>query len=112
MAINRKVTNHAVVLSVSGKLMGGPETVEIHEEVKSCIADGFRHIIIDLARVKWLNSAGLGVLIASLTSTRNAGGELHIVGANKKVNSLFVLTKLVTVFETFDTIGDAMTIRA
>ena len=91
MAVKEKITGDVAVLSVSGKLMGGNETWEIHEKVKSLIADSVNKVVIDLAKVKWLNSQGLGMLMASYTSLKNAGGQLKVSGAAEKVNSLLMV---------------------
>jgi anti-sigma B factor antagonist len=108
MAIKVNVTKDVAVLSLSGKLMGGHETWVVHEKVKSLIADGFTKIVIDLAKVKWLNSQGLGMLMASHTSLKNAEGDLKIAGATEKVNSLFMITKLITIFDTYETTEKAV----
>jgi anti-sigma B factor antagonist len=108
MAIKVNVTKDVAVLSVSGKLMGGRETWAVHEKVKSLIADGITRIVINLAKVKWLNSQGLGMLMASHTSLKNAKGDLKIAGATEKVNSLFMITKLITVFDTYETTDAAV----
>lgn len=103
MAVKEKIEGDVGVVSVSGKMMGGPDTAEIHEKLKSLLADGIKKIVIDLSQVKWMNSQGLGILMACLTSTRNEGGTLRVAGATEKVNSLFMMTKLVTLFDTFET---------
>ena len=108
MAVKEKIVGDVAVLSVSGKLMGGDETKEVHEKVKSLIGDDIKKVVIDLAKVKWLNSSGLGMLISCLTSLQNAEGSLKIAGATEKVNSLFMITKLITVFDTFETVDRAV----
>ena len=102
MPIKEKIVREIAVLEVKGKLMGGSETDECHERVKRFIADDIKNIVIDLSKVKWVNSRGLGMLMACFTSCRNAGGNLKIAGMTEKVNSLFMITKLMTIFETFD----------
>lgn len=108
MAVKEKIIGNVAVLMVSGKLMGGNETREVHEKVKSLINDGLKKVVIDLSKVKWLNSQGLGMLMACFTSLRNAGGDLRIAGATDRVNSLLMITKLITIFETFETADRAV----
>jgi anti-sigma B factor antagonist len=91
------------ILSVKGNLMGGPETISIHDYVKELISQGKKQVVIDLSKVKWMNSSGLGTMMGCLTSLRNAKGDLKLSGVTEKVKSLFMITKLVTLFETFDT---------
>lgn len=108
MAVKEKIKDDIAVLTVTGKLMGGSETMEVHGKLKSLIEDGVKKIVIDLSKVKWLNSQGLGMLISCLTSVTNAEGKLKIAGATEKVNSLFMITKLITVFDTYTTVDEAM----
>ena len=60
MAISEKIHGDVAVLKISGKMMGGPETSEITEKVKSLLNDDVHKIVLDLGKVKWLNSSGLG----------------------------------------------------
>lgn len=108
MSVKSTIQNDYTILKISGKLMGGNETKEVHESVKKTLAKGIKKIVIDLSKVKWVNSQGLGILIASLTSVTNAEGQLKISGATKKVNSLFMITQLITVFETYKSVDQAV----
>lgn len=91
------------VIAVKGNLMGGPETISIHDKVKDLINEEKTKVVIDLAHVKWMNSSGLGTMMGCLTSLRNAKGDLKLSGVTDKVKSLFMITKLITLFETYDT---------
>ena len=108
MAVKEKITGDVAVLAVSGKLMGGDETKEVHEKVKSLLTDGLKKIVIDLSKVKWLNSSGLGILISCLTSVTNSEAQLKIAGATEKVKSLFMITKLITVFDSYESVDRAV----
>ncbi|MCK4656966.1 MAG: STAS domain-containing protein, partial [candidate division Zixibacteria bacterium] len=67
-----------------------------------------KRIIVDLGGVDWMNSTGLGILISSLTTMRNNNGDLKLANITEKIQSLLTITKLVTVFETFDSVDDAV----
>lgn len=108
MAVKKKVVDDVAVFEVKGKLMGGPETDEVHESVKSALESGTIKIVINLSHVKWVNSRGLGMLMACFTSCQNAKGHLKIAGATEKVNSLFMMTKLLTIFDTYDNADQAI----
>ena len=108
LATKQTIQDDVVVLTISGNLMGGDETKEVHEKVKSLLADGRKKFVIDLSKVKWLNSSGLGVLISCLTSVQNADGALKISGATEKVKSLFIMTKLITVFDAYPSVDEAI----
>ena len=92
MKIKESVVDGIAVLTISGKMMGGPDQHGCHERVK----------------VEWLNSSGLGTLIGCMTSCRNSGGEMVVARAARKVNSLFMLTQVIKVFDTFDTVEEAV----
>jgi|YelNatPaOPRAMG01_1025707.scaffolds.fasta_scaffold00001_179 anti-sigma B factor antagonist len=108
MTIKEERRDGVAVLVVKGKMMGGPETAALHQKVKELIGEGVKKVVIDLSGVKWLNSSGLGVLMGAMTSLRNAGGDLKLSGVTDKVQSLFMITKLITIFDTYDTPEEAV----
>ena len=65
-------------------------------------------MVIDLSKVKWMNSQGLGTIMACHTSLTGVGGKLRVSGATEKVNSLFMITKIITIFENFQTADRAI----
>jgi anti-sigma B factor antagonist len=108
MQIKEKMHGDIAVISLKGKLMGGPETLAIHEKVKELTGKKINKVVIDLGSVKWMNSSGLGALMGAMTTLRNAGGELKLTNVTEKVQSLFMITKLITIFETFDEVEQAV----
>ena len=96
------------VLSLSGKLMGGPEIGELHSAIKATLDKKVNHIVLDLKDVKWMGSVGIGILICCLTTVRHAGGDLKLSGLSKKAKSLLVMTRLNNVFETFPRVDSAV----
>jgi anti-sigma B factor antagonist len=107
MKIEMKEVGDVSVMILKGKLMGGPETIEVHEQVKSLIDQDRKKVVIDLSHVAWMNSSGLGTMMGCLTSLKNAGGDLKLAGVTEKVKSLFMITKLITIFETYDSADQA-----
>ena len=108
MQIKEKVGNEAAVLTLKGDLLGEPDTTKMREKIHSLVSDGIKHIVMDLGGLHYINSAGLGSLISSLTTMRNAGGDLRLAHVGDKVQNLFVITQLVKVFETFETVDRAL----
>jgi anti-sigma B factor antagonist len=96
------------ILAVAGNMMGGPETTALHEKVKSLMGDGIKKIIIDLSKVKWMNSSGLGALMSCWGSLRKEGGNLKLANVSKKIDSLLRITQLVQFFETYETVEGAL----
>ncbi len=107
MRIKEKLEKDIAVLTVSGNMMGGPETTALHEKVKSLLADGVKKVVIDLKNVKWMNSSGLGVLMACWGSVVKSGGNLKLASATEKVKSLMIITQLLQFFETYENVNRA-----
>lgn len=102
MKIKERMEGDVAVLTLSGKMMGGPETMALHERIKSLIADGIHNVVIDLHGVKWMNSSGLGVIMACMTSLQQANGKLKLASVTDKVQSIMMITKLIQVFDTYE----------
>jgi len=100
--IKEEIRGDVAVISLSGKLMGGPETSEFHDHIKGLIADGMKKVVVDLGKVKWLNSSGLGALMGAYTSLKNAGGDLKLAQVTERVQSILMITKLITIFDTYE----------
>jgi len=108
MAIKEKIVNDVAILTVRGNLMGGNETQELRDKVYSLISDGVVKVVIDLSKVSWMNSTGLGALMACHTSLANKNGGLAIAHAADKVNSLFMITQLIKIFKNYETVERAV----
>ncbi len=108
MGIKEKIVEDIAVVIPSGKLMGGPETDNLHEKIKSLIDDDMIKIVIDLSKVKWMNSLGLGILMSCFTSVAVAGGNLKLAGVTEKVQSLLMITQVIALFEHHDDVDKAI----
>ena len=108
MTIKEKVENGIAVLTLKGDLIGEPETTDLRDKIHSLIGDKIRKVVMDLSGVNYVNSSGLGTLIAALTTVRNAGGDLRLARVGEKVHSLFIVTQLVKVFETYESVDRAL----
>ena len=96
------------ILAPKGKIMGGPDSTELQEKLRDLIKGNTKRVIIDLSDVDWMNSTGLGILISGLTTMRGSGGELKLARVTDKIQSLLVITKLVTVFESHESVDAAI----
>jgi len=108
MALKENMKGEVAVIELKGKLMGGSETSEIHDKIKELIGKGSIKVVADMERVSWMNSTGLGALMGAMTSLRNAKGDLKLAKIPDNVENLLVITKLVTIFDTFDTVDQAV----
>ncbi len=103
MKIKEKFIGKIPCIYLNGNLMGGDAAVELQDKIRGLLNDGYKQIVIDLKDVKWMNSTGLGALMACLTTVRNNDGDLRLANVTDKIESLLQITKLITVFQTFET---------
>ena len=99
---------NAVVVTLKGNVMGGPDGQKLHDTLHELKEQGKRNIVADLGKVKFMNSSGLGMMISALTTMRNAGGDLRLANVADRIQSLLVITKLITVFRHFDSVDEAV----
>ncbi len=99
---------NCVVIEFKGNVMGGPDAVNLNEKLHELIEKGKNNIVVDLGKVGFMNSSGLGMLIGALTTMRKAGGDLRIANATDKIESLLVITKLITVFKHYKSLDKAV----
>lgn len=108
MRISEEMKGDVVVLRMNGKLMGGPDAETFQKQVRDLVGQGKKHLVVDMSQVSWVNSTGLGILIAGYSTVKNAGGVLKLIGVNKRIDQIFIVTKLHTIFETFDEESQAL----
>jgi anti-sigma B factor antagonist len=97
----RKLNDGIVVIDCAGRLVFGEETAALRDQVKSIIAKGSR-IVLSLADVTYIDSGGLGTLVALYTTAKNADASIKLARLTKRVGDLLQVTKLVTVFDVYD----------
>ncbi|RKX28902.1 MAG: anti-sigma factor antagonist [Candidatus Zixiibacteriota bacterium] len=97
-----------IVLEPKGKIMGGPDATLLHDKLHEIIEAGKKKVVIDLSKVDWMNSTGLGILISSYSTLRKSDGELKLANVTEKIQSLLTITKLVTVFDAHDSVEEAI----
>lgn len=108
MKIRQRLLDDIVVVSLDGPLLGEPEMSEVRKEIYSVLEQGLTKVVLDLGKVNKINSSGLGTILAVLTSIKSKGGELRLANITDHVGSLLVLTKLVKVLKTYETVNRAV----
>lgn len=104
MKLKQQTLAGVVVLSVAGDItMAGTPEDSVAGRVRAALIDGERKFLIDLGRVRYVDSNGLGDLVQALAAVRNRGGVMALLNVTRRLNDLLVLARLVTVFECFDT---------
>lgn len=90
------------VLDIEGRIVLGEESNAFREKVKSLLAAGKKKVILNLANVSYIDSAGLGTLVATFHSARSQGAMLKLTNLGSKFKEVLQVTKLMTVFDTYD----------
>jgi anti-sigma B factor antagonist len=108
MGIVEKKVGNFVIFELEGELMGGAETEQFRGLVDDAIKNEKNKVIVDMKKVNWMNSSGLGMLMSALTSLRSSGGDLKLANVSESVRRPIQITRLDSVFEEFDTIEEAM----
>ena len=106
LAVSKK--DDITILALDGKIMGGPEAGEINDKIHLLMDNEEKKLIIDLEKVEWMNSSGLGILIGAITTLRNNDGELCLIHVSERVKNLFRITKLSEAFNVFDDLDSAL----
>ena len=102
LKLNTRQVNDIIVIDLSGRVTMGEACAAIRDEIRDEIGQGNRKILLNLADVSYIDSAGLGELTAAYTTNRNRGGQLKLLNLTKRVQDLMQITKLYTIFDVYD----------
>lgn len=108
MATNIRHIDGITIVEIVGKMFLGPDTEECHKKVRAVLTEGYKKVVIDLSGAEWVNSRGMGSLMACYVSNMKLGGKLKFAGLTDKTHSLFHTAKLDTVFQIYDTVDNAI----
>ena len=108
MKIDQRAVGDVVVLDLKGRVTMGEGDELLKDKVNSLVNQGHRKIVLNLAGVPYVDSAGLGEIVRTYTTVSRQGGSLKLLNLTKRITDLLSITKLLTVFETFDSENDAV----
>jgi len=108
MKTNVKKLGDVVVLELQGKITIGEGDVLMRKHIKEQVEKGEKNLVLNMKEVKYMDSSGVGELVSSFTSVKNAGGSLKLANLQSRILDLLQLTALITVFEIFDSLEDAL----
>ena len=108
MQIEERNVGDVVVLDLKGKVTLGEGDELLKDKVNSLVNQGHKKIVLNLADVPYIDSAGLGEVVRTYTTVSRQGGSLKLLNLTKRITDLLAITKLLTVFETFDAERDAV----
>ena len=102
MTIDTRSVNGVTVLDLHGKVTIGEGSREVRETIRELLENGNKNILMNLGDVSYVDSAGIGELVSSYTTVTNQGGHFKLLNLTKKIRELLAITKLLTVFDSFD----------
>ena len=108
MQIEERIVNDVTVLDLRGKLTLGDGDELLKDKINSLIQQDRKSILLNLEAVPYIDSAGLGEIVRTYTTVSRQSGKLKLVHLTKRITDLLMITKLLTVFETFDTESEAL----
>jgi anti-sigma B factor antagonist len=108
MQIAERESGAVTVLDLSGKITLGEDGNLLKDKLHSLLHQNKKNILFNLAQVSYVDSAGLGAIVSAYTTVTREGGTLKLANVTKKLQDLLSITKLLTVFETFDSEAEAL----
>ena len=108
MKINRNPQDKVMVLQLSGDIMGGSDYELFTGTIKELVEQGHADLVLDLGKVRYINSTGLGILVSGLTTVKKNMGQMKICNLSTRIDRLFSVTSLTTVFETHESLDSAL----
>ena len=109
MKFSTRKVGSVAVLDIEGKILLGEGDVEIKQAVDELLDKGQKHILLNMAKVPYIDSAGLGEIIRCYTAMRRRGGNLKLLAPNQRLVDLLTITKLVNVFDWYNDEAAAVT---
>jgi anti-sigma B factor antagonist len=108
LTLKERQAGDVTILDLSGKVTIGEGSVQLREAVRKLLDEGKKKILLNLGDVSYVDSSGIGELVSSYTTTNNQGGQLKLLNLTKKIKDLLMITKLLTVFQTYENEQDAV----
>ncbi|MFZ5518516.1 MAG: STAS domain-containing protein [Candidatus Zhuqueibacterota bacterium] len=108
MKLHTQKYNDVLLIQMEGEIMGGVESEQFRNTLYTSIEDDVVNFVVDMAKATWMNSSGLGMLISGLTTARSSGGDLRLVNLSERIRRPLEITKLETVFLTYNSIEEAV----
>jgi anti-sigma B factor antagonist len=102
MKIKTRERMGVTILDISGEITIGKGDVDLRKEINDLIGKDIFNILLNLSKVSFIDSSGIGEIVRSLTTVQKHEGQLKLLGLESKVRDLFTVTRLITVFETFE----------
>ncbi len=106
--ITERQAGDITVLDMNGKVTLGEGSVALRTTVRRLLGEGKKNILLNLGQVGYVDSSGIGELVSSFTSVNKEGGTLKLLNLTQKIQDLLAITKLLTVFDVYDSESEAL----
>lgn len=108
LVISKRRIDGVMILDLEGGIRLGEENAYLHNTIRSLVNEGEKRVLLNLAEVTKIDSSGMGEVIAAWTTLQKAGGEVRLLNLTQSVEQLMLMTKLLTVFDTYENEADAL----
>jgi anti-sigma B factor antagonist len=108
MTIQERLVGSVAILDLDGKLVLGDGDALLKDKVHSLVFQGRKQILLNLGKVSYVDSSGLGALVATSVTAKNNGGDIKLLSLTKRIQDLLSISKLLTVFDCYDTEAEAL----
>jgi anti-sigma B factor antagonist len=108
LQIVEKESSGVTILALSGRITLGEESNQLRSHIKEMLAGGAKRLVLDLGDISYIDSAGLGTLVAGFTSSQSQGAVMKLANLTKRFREQLNITKLVTVFDVYDSVDAAV----
>jgi anti-sigma B factor antagonist len=108
MTISERILGDVAVVDIKGRITFGEDAEQLRDKINSLLHQGHKKLLLNLSGVDYVDSAGLGEIVGTFATVRRHGGMLKLLGLTSRIHDLLSITKLLTVFETFDAEGPAI----
>jgi anti-sigma B factor antagonist len=108
MQIDERVVDDVTILDLKGKMTLGEGDELLKDKINSLASQGHKKLILNLEAVPYIDSAGLGEIVRTYTSISRQGGKLKLLNVSKRIYDLLVITKLVTIFDSYEDEAEAV----
>ncbi|MBI2821890.1 MAG: STAS domain-containing protein [Acidobacteria bacterium] len=108
MSIGSRTVVGVTILDLAGRIILGESSVELRTKIRNLVQGGNKHILLNMAEVSHMDSSGIGELVGAYATVSTQGGQLKLLNLTRKLHELLAITKLLTVFESYDSEAQAL----
>jgi anti-sigma B factor antagonist len=106
--VKERQAGDVTILDMTGEVRIGEGAISLRDSIRNLADQGKKKVLLNLAGVKYMDSSGVGELIANYTTIKRAGGQLKLLNLTDRIQNLLVITKLLTVFDAYDNEAEAL----